>query len=193
MRADAKKNYEQLLAVAESVIAEQGVDASLRDIARRADVGLATLFRHFPTREAMLEALLRAQFDEMTARAVELETSASPADALVSWLHDFIAYAHKYRGVVAAMMNAIEDPQSALHTSCVTMRTAGTRLLNRAQSAGMARTDVDGTDLFALASSLAWLGDQAAVAERLDHLSDVVASAILTSAHRNDGALGEQS
>ncbi|MFD7796939.1 TetR/AcrR family transcriptional regulator, partial [Streptomyces sp. NPDC059759] len=82
MRADARKNREHLLAVAGAVIAEQGVDASMRDIARRADVGLATLLRHYPTREALLEALLRTSFDELTAKAGELETSRWPGGSL---------------------------------------------------------------------------------------------------------------
>ncbi|MFE2611231.1 TetR/AcrR family transcriptional regulator, partial [Streptomyces mirabilis] len=69
MRADARKNRDHVLAVAGTAITEQGVDVSLRDVARRADVGLATLLRHFPTREALLEALLRTSFDEMTAQA----------------------------------------------------------------------------------------------------------------------------
>jgi len=181
VRADATKNREHLLAVAGAVITEQGVDASLRDIARRADVGLATLFRHFPTREALLECLLHARFDEMAARADELEASSSPADALVSWLHEFLSYTHSYHGVVASMMAAIQDPQSALHASCVTMRAAGTRLLTRAQSAGAVRTDIDGTDLFALAGSLAWLGDQPSMAPRVDHLVSIVVEALLTT------------
>lgn len=182
MRADARKNHDHLLAVAGAVITEHGVDASLRDIARRADVGLATLLRHFPTREALLDALLGTSFDELTARAGELAASSSPEDALVSWLRDCVACAHEYRGVVALMTAAIEDPESALHASCVTMRAAGTRLLTRAQDAGMARTDIDGTDLFALVAALAWLGDQPSLEPRADHLFDVVASAILTSA-----------
>ena len=99
MRADARKNHDHLLTVAGAVITEQGADASLRDIARRAGVGLGTLFRHFPTREALLEALLRTSFDELTAKADTLETSSSPDDALVSWLRDFVACAHNYRGV----------------------------------------------------------------------------------------------
>jgi AcrR family transcriptional regulator len=73
MRADAKKNYEHLLDVARVVVAEQGADASLRDIARQAGVGLGTLYRHFPTREDLLEALLRVSFDGLTAHAAELE------------------------------------------------------------------------------------------------------------------------
>ena len=74
MRADARKNYSHLLAVARDVVTEHGADASMRDIARRANVGLATLFRHFPTREALFEALLRTNADALTQQAAELET-----------------------------------------------------------------------------------------------------------------------
>ncbi|HEY0816072.1 MAG TPA: TetR/AcrR family transcriptional regulator [Pseudonocardia sp.] len=181
MRADARKNYDQLLAVARAAVTEQGADASLRDIARRAGVGLGTLYRHFPTREALLEALLRASFDELAAQAVELETSSSPADALVVWLRDCVAGAHEYRGVVALMIAAIEDAQSALHASCVAMRAAGTRLLVRAQAAGLARADIDGTDLFALIGALAWLADQPSLAPRADHLFGIITGTILNS------------
>jgi hypothetical protein len=83
---------------------------------------------------------------------------------------------------LALTMAAIEDTQSALHSSCVAMRAAGTRLLVRAQAEGTARTDIDGTDLYALAGALAWLNDQPASAPRADHLFHVVASAIPTSA-----------
>ncbi|MCX4418179.1 TetR/AcrR family transcriptional regulator [Streptomyces mirabilis] len=186
MRADARKNRDHVLAAAGTAITEQGVDVSLRDIARRADVGLATLLRHFPTREALLEALLRTSFDEMTTRAGELETSSSPEDALVSWLRDCVAWTTEYRGVTVLMAAAIEDTESALHASCVTLRAAGARLLARAQAAGTARTDIDGTDLFALVAALAWLSDQPALAPRADHLFDVVASAIMTSAGSTD-------
>jgi AcrR family transcriptional regulator len=186
MRADARKNRDHVLAVAGTAITEQGVDVSLRDIARRADVGLATLLRHFPTREALLEALLRTSFDEMTARAGGLETSSSPEDALVSWLRDCVAWTTAYRGVTVLMAAAIEDTESALHASCVTLRAAGARLLTRAQAAGAARTDMDGTDLFALVAALAWLSDQPSLAPRADHLFDVVASAILTNAGNDD-------
>ncbi|MFJ4892493.1 MULTISPECIES: TetR/AcrR family transcriptional regulator [unclassified Streptomyces] len=189
MRADARKNRDHLLAVAGAVIAEQGVDASMRDIARRADVGLATLLRHYPTREALLEALLRTSFDELTAKAGELETSSSPADALVAWLRDCVAWTTEYRGVTVLMAAAIEDTESALHASCVTLRAAGARLLTRAQEAGGARTDVDGTDLFALVAALAWLGDQPSLAPRADHLFGVVANALLTDA-RSAGSAG---
>ncbi|MEU2679904.1 TetR/AcrR family transcriptional regulator [Streptomyces sp. NPDC007107] len=186
MRADARKNRDHLLAVAGTALSEQGVEVSLRDIARRADVGLATLLRHFPTREALLDALLRTSFDEMTARAAALETSDAPAEALVSWLRDCVAWTTEYRGVTVLMAAAIDDTESALHASCVALRAAGARLLARAQEAGTARTDVDGADVFALVAALAWLGDQPALAPRADHLFDVVASALLTGTAGDD-------
>ena len=180
MRADARKNHGQLLAAAREVVAEQGADASLRDVARRAGVGLGTLYRHFPTREALLDTLLRASFDGLTARAAELETSGSPDLALVTWLREAVAVAHNYSGAIASMVAAIANPESALHGSCVTMRAAGTRLLAQAQAASMARPDIDGVDLFALVGALAWLSDQPSLASRADHLFDVIAGAILT-------------
>ncbi|MFI6358666.1 TetR/AcrR family transcriptional regulator [Streptomyces sp. NPDC050743] len=186
MRADARKNRDHLLAVAGAAISEQGVDVSLRDIARRADVGLATLLRHFSTREALLDALLHTSFGELTAKADALETDDSPGDALVSWLRDCVGWTTEYRGAVVLMAAAIADPDSALHASCVTLRAAGARLLARAQAAGLARTDIDGDDLFALVEALAWLGDQRSLAPHADHIFDVVASALLTSTANSD-------
>ncbi len=178
MRADARKNYEQLLNVARQVVSEQGADASLRDIARRAEVGLGTLYRHFPTREALLEALLRESFDAMTAKAGTLD--ALPADAaLVTWFREMVVLAHKLSGITSTMMAAIEAPDSALHGSCVTMKAAGAQLLARAQEAGLARRDMDGADLFALVGALAWIGDQPSLVGRFDHLFEVISSAVL--------------
>ncbi|MFE3165409.1 TetR/AcrR family transcriptional regulator [Streptomyces sp. NPDC059224] len=181
MRVDARKNRDHLLAVAGAAIREQGVDVSLRDIARRANVGLATLLRHFPTREALLDALLHTSFGELTAKADALETDDSPGDALVSWLRECVGWTTEYRGAVVLMAAAIADPDSALHASCVTLRAAGTRLLVRAQAAGVARTDIDGEDLFALVEALAWIGDQRSLAPRADHIFDVVSGALLTT------------
>ncbi|MEM5405716.1 MULTISPECIES: TetR/AcrR family transcriptional regulator [Paraburkholderia] len=186
MRADARKNYDHLLAVARDVVTEHGADASMRDIARRADVGLATLFRHFPTREALFEALLRENLDALTQKAVELETSNPPDEALVSWFREGVAFVHTYSGVVALMASAHATPDSALYASCAAVHSAGERLLRRAQAEGSARADVNGDDLFALMSALGWLGDQPSFAPRADHLFQVIASAILSERTSND-------
>lgn len=186
MRADALKNYEHLLAIAHEVVTEQGADASLRDVARKAGVGLGTLYRHFPTREALLEALLRARFDELSKCAAELETSSSPEDALIEWTQSCIACTHEYRGVISLMVASIGDAQSALHASCVALKASGGRLLARAQAEGIARADLVSADLFALISALAWLNDQPSFAPRADHLFDVVSSAILSKPASKD-------
>jgi AcrR family transcriptional regulator len=179
MRADARKNYDHLLTVAREVVSEQGAEASLRDIARKADVGLGTLYRHFPTREALLDVLLRSTLDELSRQAEDLEAHSTPDDALVAWSRAAVAFTHTYSGVVGLMAAAMDDHDSALHASCTAVRSAGARLLTRAQAAGLARTDIDGADLMALIASLAWANDQPSFAARADRLFDVVASAIL--------------
>lgn len=186
MRADARKNYDHLLAVAREVVTEDGVDASMRDIARRADVGLATLLRHFPTREALFEALMCTNLDALAQKADELEASKPPDKALVSWFREGVAFVHSYRGVAELMASAHADPDSALYTSCATVHSVGARLLHRAQAEGTARADMNGDDLFALMSALGWLEGQPAFASRADHLFQVIASAILTNPSSND-------
>ncbi len=180
MRADARKNHSHLLAVARNVVTEHGADASMRDIARRADVGLATLLRHFPTREALFEELLRTKADALTQKAAELETSKPPDEALMSWFREGVAFVQSYSGVCALMASAHADPDSALYASSTTLHSAGARLLARAQAEGTARADMDGEDLFALMSALGWAVGQASFAPRADHLFRIIASAILT-------------
>ena len=186
MRADARKNYSHLLAVARDVVTEHGAAASMRDIARRANVGLATLFRHFPTREALFEALLCMKGDALTQRAAELETSSPPDEALVSWFREGVEFTHTYGGVCDLMASAHANPDSALHASSTALHDAGARLLRRAQAEGTARADLDGIDLFALMSGLGWLVGQPEFAPRGDHLFDVIMSAILTNRPSSD-------
>ncbi|MDR6478085.1 helix-turn-helix domain-containing protein [Paraburkholderia sp. SIMBA_055] len=186
MRADARKNYSHLLEVARDVISEHGADASMRDIARRADVGLATVLRHFPTREALFEALLREHLDALTQKAAELEASSPPDEALVSWFREGVAFVHSYNGVVALMASAHADPESALYASCAAVHSAGERLLLRAQAEGTARADMNGVDLFALMSALGWVVDQPSFAPRADYLFDFIAGAMLTNRSSKD-------
>ncbi|MFE3452830.1 TetR/AcrR family transcriptional regulator [Nonomuraea sp. NPDC059194] len=159
-RADARRNREHLLDVAGEVFAEQGTDASLREVARRAGVGIGTLYRHFPTREALLEALTRASFESMRERADELLTSPSPRQALLEWLRVFAVRSTTYRGLPESVMAALRQEGSELHASCEGMRTAGGRLLTRAQEAGEVRPEVTGAELLALVAGIAWAVEQ---------------------------------
>lgn len=181
MRADAKKNYDHVLVIAREVVIEHGANASMRDIARKAEVGLATLLRHFPSREALFDALLRMNGDALTQQAANLETSCSPDDALVLWFYKAVAFTNTYSGVCALMASAHADKDSALHASSTAMHEAGERLLRRAQTEGSARKDIDGEDLFALISALGWLVDQPVFAPRVDRISHIIATTILTN------------
>jgi AcrR family transcriptional regulator len=181
MRADAKKNRSQILTVAREAITEHGADVSMRDIARRAEVGFATLLRHFPTREALFEALLCTHLDALTQKADELEASTSADEALLTWFRELVVFTQSYRGVVAMMAAAHTNPDSALYASCAAVHSAGARLLLRAQDEGTARADMNGDDLFALITALGWAVDQPSFAPRADHLFQIIASAILTN------------
>lgn len=179
MRADARQNYDQVLRVARQVVTQEGAKASLRDIARKAGVGLGTLYRHFPTREALFDALLREGFEELAARARALQQSDDAGAALITWLRESVAMTHEYRGAIGLMVHAIADEDSALHSSCSGLRAAGAALLRHAQAKGAARADMDGNDLFALISALAWLADQPPLVPRADHLFDILTGAVL--------------
>lgn len=151
MRADARRNYDRLVATATDAFAERGADASLDDIARRAGVGSGTLYRHFPTRQALLEAVYREQVELLCAQASELLDAPSPADALETWLRAVTDYAATKRGLAAMMTNLDQD--SELLSYCRdAMRSAGSALLDRAQRAGAVRSDVDLADLLKLLS-----------------------------------------
>jgi AcrR family transcriptional regulator len=185
-RADARRNHERLLAAAGDVVAEQGTQASLREVARRAEVGLGTLYRHFPTRDALLEALLRQRFDDLAEAAREL-ADAAPEQALTEWLRRFLAGSTTYRGLATSMMATLGDEGSPLSASCHAMREAAGALLLRAQESGHVRSDVDRLEVFALVSALGWIADEAPVlADRTEHLFSLVMDALRADATRRD-------
>ncbi len=92
-----------------------------------------------------------------------------------------VAFTHQHRGIIAPLMSAIDDPESALHSACVALRAAGTSLLTRAQQAGLARPDLSGEELFDLIAALAWLREQPSHAPRAERILAVLADAILTA------------
>ena len=102
-RADARRNYARILAVAEEEVAAHGAGASLEQIARTAGVGSATVRRHFPTRRALLEAVSRERIEALCARAHELTGTGDSRDALLEWLSDVVAYCVSARGLAAAL------------------------------------------------------------------------------------------
>ncbi|WP_398921590.1 TetR/AcrR family transcriptional regulator [Streptomyces sp. I6] len=161
MRADARRNYERLLAEARRAFAEHGTDASLEDVARRAGVGIGTLYRHFPNRHALMNAVFQDALASLLTRSAELASADQPCGALVEWLRALITHAGEYRGVARALMSASHDAGSALSQCSVPLREAGSRLLSRAQAAGAVREDVSITDLLQLTNAIALAAEQA--------------------------------
>ncbi|MEV5968895.1 helix-turn-helix domain-containing protein [Streptomyces sp. NPDC051921] len=155
MRADARRNHERLLAEARAAFAAHGTDASLEDIARRAGVGIGTLYRHFPSREALLGAVFQEALAALLDRSAELAEAPDPCAALVAWLRTLIAHAGEYRGLSVALMSASQERSSALAECSEPLRAAGMRLLARAQDADRVRADVSIGDLMKLTNGIA--------------------------------------
>ncbi|MFI5998466.1 TetR/AcrR family transcriptional regulator [Streptomyces sp. NPDC051362] len=168
-RADARRNRDLLLIAATEAVTECGTDASLREIARRAGVGIGTLYRHFPTREVLLEALLEATFETLRTRADNLLDSPAPGSALLGWLEELAAGSVTYQGLADSIMEALTNEESGLHASCTRMNSAGERLLERAQKAGLIHCDLTIQGVMAIVLGLAW------AAKRSDDASAQVA------------------
>jgi AcrR family transcriptional regulator len=140
-RADARRNYEKVLAAARQAFAEGGEATALEDIARRAGVGIGTLYRHFPNRQALLEAVYVDEVEAMCRSAAELDRS-DPWEALNRWFERFIAYIGTKRALAAELSNYL-DQDAALFQVCRTsLFEAGEPLLKSAQEAGVVRPDV---------------------------------------------------
>jgi AcrR family transcriptional regulator len=141
-RADARRNYEKVLTAAREAFAEGGESTALEEIARRAGVGIGTLYRHFPNRQALLEALYAAEVEEMCRSAAELE-DVEPWEALNGWFERFIAYIGTKQALAGELLNYL-DPDAQLFQLCRTsLFEAGEPLLKRAQDAGVVRPDVN--------------------------------------------------
>jgi AcrR family transcriptional regulator len=148
-RADARRNFDALLDAARHVFAETGTDASLEEIARRAGVGIGTLYRHFPTRRQLFEAVYLDEVDALACLAGE-PTELDPWEALVAWLRRFVGYATTKRAVYEAL-----NGDSAMFVSCRDLiYGAGRPLLRRAQDAGQARRDVSFADVLYLVNGV---------------------------------------
>jgi AcrR family transcriptional regulator len=140
-RADARRNYEKLLTAAREAFAEGGEATSLESIAERAGVGIGTLYRNFPNRQALVEALYVDEVEEVCRTAAELE-SADPWEALNSWLQRVVSYVATKQALIAELVNYL-DTDAELFQACRTyLYSAGGPLLLRAQEAGVVRPDV---------------------------------------------------
>jgi AcrR family transcriptional regulator len=149
LRADARRNFDALIAAAREVFAEQGTDASLEEIARRAGVGIGTLYRNFPTRQDLFERVYIGEVEDLCAAARNL-ADQPPWDALATWLRRFIDYIATKR----ALMQALSTGNPVFSACRAEMYSAGIPLFERAQAAGEVRADLEFDDLVRMLSGL---------------------------------------
>jgi AcrR family transcriptional regulator len=173
LRADARRNRERLLDAALAAFTERGSDeVSLEEIARRAGVGIGTLYRHFPTRQALLEAVYRDQVDTVCARAQALAAQSPPAPALAAWLHTLVQFSLTKRIMTTELLAGRQHRDSPAFSGCrAEITAAAAALLARAQQAGQVRPDIDAADLLRLShaavAATERLPDRARQADRI--------------------------
>ncbi len=156
-RADARRNYARLLAVAEQEVAAHGADASLEQIARIAGVGSATVRRHFPSRHAMLEAVFRERVAGLCVHAHALTSHPDTRAALLEWLDAVTASAATIRGLAIALNRDLTADPGAVQAHCATaqLTEAGEPLVRRAAAAGTLTPGVTVTDVLTLITGIA--------------------------------------
>lgn len=172
LRADAQRNRARLLEVAQAAFASRGTDASLDEIARRAGVGVGTLYRHFPTRDDLVESLIHAEVVRLVSLSEELVASSDdPFEALRTWLRAFVRHAMAFRGLAEALV-AAAGAENRLGGACHDTEAAARTVFDPAQSSGAVRPDVTLEDTLDLAASIAWITEQSG-RDAPDHLFDV--------------------
>jgi AcrR family transcriptional regulator len=155
MRADAARNRRLLLDAAREAFARSGVTASLDDVARAAGVGPGTLYRHFPTRDALVLAVIDDGLIDLHRLGTALLDNPNPLDALRKWLDAYITQGGMFDGLAKTLAAAPTDASS----TCRLARDAGAALVTRAAETGAIRAGVDIVDVLDLASAIAWVGE----------------------------------
>ncbi|NKY43015.1 TetR/AcrR family transcriptional regulator [Nocardia cerradoensis] len=161
-RADARRNRQSLLAAADTVFAEGGVDAPLEQVARRAGVGIGTLYGHFATRRALVAALLSERNETLFDRGENLcERQQDSAGNLAAWVALVVEHAATYQGLAALLAEGAHDDDHELHADCARMDRITERLTERARDAGALRAEVTAADIATLINAAAWTREQA--------------------------------
>jgi AcrR family transcriptional regulator len=170
MRADARRNYDKIVAAAREVFAERGASTSLEEIARRAQVGIGTLYRNFPNRQALLEAVYVDEVELLCRSAADLR-DMEPWDALVAWMHRFVAYMATKKALAQELLEFM-DLSAPLFQSCrAAMFAAGEPLLARAHAAGEVRPDTNFGEIIQMVGGIAKI--QGAPPAQIEHILQI--------------------
>jgi AcrR family transcriptional regulator len=173
-RADAIRNRERVLEAAKTVFSAGGPEASLEAVAKRAGVGIGTLYRHFPTREALFEAVYRREVQQLGELAEALKSEADPVDALRRWLRSNVEFVATKKGMSAALALAVQSTSELTAFSFDRLTKAVGALLDRAIAAGEIRADISPEDLLRALVGMCYLHDQPGWQKSVVRLLDVL-------------------
>jgi AcrR family transcriptional regulator len=159
-RSDAVRNRDLLITAAAAAFAARGADVSLEDIARSAGVGIGTLYRHFPTRESLVEAVYRHEIDVLCERADQLLDTMPPDQALAEWMQLFVRHVATKRGMLSLLKPLLSSNPNFSDQTRGRATTAATKLLEAGVAAGTVRDDVNGGDLLRAVGGICMSTDQ---------------------------------
>jgi AcrR family transcriptional regulator len=154
MRADARRNYDKIIATARQAFLERDIDVPLDEIAKRANVGPGTLYRHFPNRDSLIEAVYREEVVKLADRAYALRDELPPEEALFAWVREEVHWVRESSGLASTLKAAIEDSSLTFAYCKEELREAIRLLLEPAQKAGVVRAGLEPADLLRLGHGL---------------------------------------
>ncbi|KIE25414.1 TetR family transcriptional regulator [Streptomyces sp. MUSC 125] len=173
LRADARRNREKILSAAVRVFAEEGLEAHLERIAKEAGVGSGTLYRNFPTREALIEATYRNELSRLCDAAPSLLAAMPPREALRAWMGRFIDYATAKLGMAEALRAVVDSGVNPYAQSRELIMNALTSLLDAATAAGTIRSDITPSVMFAALTGIALASGKPEEREQAERLLDL--------------------
>ncbi|MFT4084916.1 MAG: TetR/AcrR family transcriptional regulator [Nocardioides sp.] len=181
MRADAKRNRDKIVEVAREVFKERGMDAPLDEIAKRAGVGPGTLYRHFPTREELHDAVMQAWVERVNEYADKaLAHEGGPRGQLLAWFTEYVALLTAHKGAAARITCSLGMPDSPIRTKCEIYAAANARVLDTLAEQGALRADVENLQVARLVGGVASVADQAELGgEQIEPMLAVIADGIL--------------
>ncbi len=159
-RADACRNRDRLLEVASEAFTAEGVETSLEKIAKAAGVGIGTLYRHYPTRDALVEAVYRHNVDVLCEAADELSATLPPDEALAEWMQRFVRYVGSKKGLAPYLKSVVSADSDLFESTLDRVRAAVARLIAAAEEAGTIRPGADGMGLLRALSGVCLMSDQ---------------------------------
>ncbi|MFD8159919.1 TetR/AcrR family transcriptional regulator [Streptomyces malaysiensis] len=173
LRADAQRNREKILSAAVRIFAEEGLNAHLERIAKEAGVGTGTLYRNFPTREVLIEAAYRNELARLCDAAPELLAALPPREAMRVWLGRFMDYANAKLGMADALRGVVASGVNPYAQSHEMIQDALSLLMDAAVTAGVIRSDINATDMFAALTGIALASGKPEQREQADRLLDL--------------------